>query len=78
MVYDNGKYEIFTPPKQCVQCECRDGKMTCARIDSEKICPPLTCSPSEQISVPGECCKYCPGTELLKMNIRLLSLSSIL
>lgn len=57
-LYDHGDSVSL---KQCVECECRDGSMHCTRIDPETMCPPLTCLPSQQFSVPDECCKFCPG-----------------
>uniref|UniRef100_A0A1B6DC00 Protein kinase C-binding protein NELL2 n=1 Tax=Clastoptera arizonana TaxID=38151 RepID=A0A1B6DC00_9HEMI len=56
-LYDHGDSVNF---KQCVECECRDGSMHCTRIDPETMCPPLPCPPSQQFSVPDECCKFCP------------------
>lgn len=58
VLYEHGE---LVSPKQCVECECKDGNMGCSRIDPEKKCPPLPCKLSEQISVSGECCKFCPG-----------------
>lgn len=49
--------------KQCVECECRDGSMTCTRIDPVTMCPPLSCPPSEQVNVLDRCCKICRGTD---------------
>ncbi|KAF5270123.1 hypothetical protein FQA39_LY08535 [Lamprigera yunnana] len=48
---------------QCLECECRDGSMNCTRIIPETMCPKLTCPPEEQFSIPGECCKFCPGID---------------
>ncbi|KAG8224795.1 hypothetical protein J437_LFUL002240 [Ladona fulva] len=48
--------------RQCIECECQDGYMPCKRIDPETRCPPLTCPPRDQFTVPGECCKFCPDT----------------
>ncbi|XP_054266741.1 protein kinase C-binding protein NELL2-like isoform X1 [Macrosteles quadrilineatus] len=59
-LYDHGDSVSL---KQCVECECRDGSMHCTRIDPETMCPPLTCPPSQQFSVPDECCKFCPGVD---------------
>lgn len=50
-------------PRQCVDCECRDGKMQCRRVDPKEMCPPLPCPESEQFTVPGQCCKFCPGVD---------------
>ncbi|RXG56460.1 Protein kinase C-binding protein NELL2 [Armadillidium vulgare] len=60
VVYDHGER---VSPRQCVDCECRDGKMQCRRIDPETACPELPCPPSEQFSVPGQCCKFCSGID---------------
>ena len=57
-MYDHGE---SVNPKECVECECLDGLMKCKRIDPETMCPPLSCSPQEQFSVPGNCCKFCKG-----------------
>ncbi|RZF46907.1 hypothetical protein LSTR_LSTR008035 [Laodelphax striatellus] len=59
-LYDHGDSVSL---KQCVECECRDGSMHCTRIDPETMCPPLTCAPHLQFSVPEECCKFCPGVD---------------
>lgn len=58
IVYDHGDMVNL---RQCLTCECRDGSMRCNRINPETMCPKLTCPPDEQFSVPGECCKFCPG-----------------
>ena len=55
--YDHGETEAMP---ECAYCECMDGSMQCKKGDS-KNCPPLSCPPSQQIVVPGECCKVCPG-----------------
>ncbi|KAK7791795.1 hypothetical protein R5R35_010896 [Gryllus longicercus] len=60
VLYDHGESVNL---RQCVECECRDGSMHCKRIDPETMCPPLPCTTQEQFSVPGECCKFCPGTD---------------
>lgn len=60
-MYDHGESVSF---KQCVECTCQNGFMPCKRIDPETMCPPLTCSPKEQFSVPEECCKFCPGIKI--------------
>lgn len=61
VIYDHGELFVDNKAKQCVECECKDGIMECARIDPVTKCPPLPCKPSEQLSVTGECCKFCPG-----------------
>lgn len=48
-------------PKECAECVCHDGNMQCTRVDPETACPPLPCDPPDQFTVPGECCKFCPG-----------------
>nr|XP_045616855.1 protein kinase C-binding protein NELL2-like [Procambarus clarkii] len=60
VVYDHGE---TVSPRQCVDCECRDGKMQCRRVDPEETCPPLPCPEERQFSVPGQCCKFCPGVD---------------
>ncbi|XP_068249419.1 protein kinase C-binding protein NELL2a-like isoform X1 [Palaemon carinicauda] len=60
VVYDHGE---VVSPRQCVDCECRDGKMQCRRIDPEETCPPLPCPENEQFTVPGQCCKFCPDVD---------------
>lgn len=60
MVYDHGE---TVSPRQCVDCECRDGKMQCRRVDPEEACPPLPCPEEQQFTVPGQCCKFCPGVD---------------
>nr|CAD7393764.1 unnamed protein product [Timema cristinae] len=54
--------------KQCVECECRDGAMHCKKIDPETVCPQLECSPQEQFSIPGVCCKFCRGVDYCTMG----------
>ncbi|KAK4316858.1 hypothetical protein Pmani_012034 [Petrolisthes manimaculis] len=60
VVYDHGE---TVSPRQCVDCECRDGKMQCRRVDPKETCPTLPCPEEEQFSVPGQCCKFCPGVD---------------
>ncbi|XP_076060602.1 protein kinase C-binding protein NELL1-like isoform X1 [Oratosquilla oratoria] len=60
VVYDHGE---TVSPRQCVDCECRDGKMQCRRVDPALACPPLPCPEEEQFSVPDQCCKFCPGVD---------------
>ncbi|XP_069969926.1 protein kinase C-binding protein NELL1 isoform X2 [Penaeus vannamei] len=60
VVYDHGE---TVSPRQCVDCECHDGKMQCRRVDPKEMCPPLPCPESEQFTVPGQCCKFCPGVD---------------
>lgn len=59
-LYDHGER---TSPKACFECKCEDGSMECKQKDPNLICPPLPCPSSQQFSVPGECCKFCPGTK---------------
>nr|CAJ2313428.1 protein kinase C-binding protein NELL1-like [Metisa plana] len=59
-LYEHG--DRFTP-KECAECVCHDGNMQCTRVDPEVACPPLPCDPPDQFSVPGECCKFCPGVD---------------
>ena len=47
----------------------QDGKMTCTP-ESQDQCPHLECSRSEQVRVPGECCKYCKGTTTAGIGVR--------
>ncbi|XP_021913977.1 protein kinase C-binding protein NELL1-like isoform X3 [Zootermopsis nevadensis] len=78
-MYDHGE---SVNPKECVECECLDGLMKCKRIDPETMCPPLSCSPQEQFSVPGNCCKFCKGVDycilghLCHMNATCLNLQT--
>ncbi|KAE8753166.1 hypothetical protein FOCC_FOCC000089, partial [Frankliniella occidentalis] len=60
VLYDHGESVNL---KQCVECECRDGSMHCKRIDPDTMCPALACPAAQQFSVPGECCKFCPGVD---------------
>ncbi|KAK8386242.1 hypothetical protein O3P69_010740 [Scylla paramamosain] len=60
VVYDHGE---TVSPRQCVDCECRDGKMQCRGINPEETCPRLNCPEEEQFTVPGQCCKFCPGVD---------------
>ncbi|PNF40371.1 hypothetical protein B7P43_G01573 [Cryptotermes secundus] len=60
VMYDHGE---SVNPKECIECECLDGLMKCKRIDPETMCPPLSCSPQEQFSVPGNCCKFCKDVD---------------
>lgn len=58
--YDHGTH---VSPKQCIVCECKNGSMHCRRIDPETTCPALECPEEERFSVPGECCRFCPGVD---------------
>lgn len=58
ILYQHGERFI---PKECAECVCHDGNMQCTRVDPEEACPPLPCDPPDQFTVPGECCKFCPG-----------------
>ncbi|XP_076334234.1 protein kinase C-binding protein NELL2a-like isoform X2 [Tachypleus tridentatus] len=60
VLFDHGE-EVS--PRDCVKCECKNGNMACNKIDPEVLCPQLTCPVEEQFSVPGECCRFCPGTD---------------
>uniref|UniRef100_A0A0K0FVY4 Epidermal growth factor-like domain-containing protein n=1 Tax=Strongyloides venezuelensis TaxID=75913 RepID=A0A0K0FVY4_STRVS len=55
IAYHDG--EIFWP-KNCVQCQCEDGKMNC-QFKNPTSCPSLSCSEEEQITPPNECCPRC-------------------
>ncbi|KAJ0179543.1 hypothetical protein K1T71_005255 [Dendrolimus kikuchii] len=59
-LYEHG--ERFSP-KECAECVCHDGIMQCTRKDPSVVCPPLSCDPAQQFTVPGECCKFCPGVD---------------
>ncbi|KAK6617717.1 hypothetical protein RUM43_013945 [Polyplax serrata] len=59
-LYDHGER---TSPKACFECKCEDGSMECKQKDPNVVCPPLPCPSSQQFSVPGECCKFCPGVD---------------
>nr|CAD7437867.1 unnamed protein product [Timema bartmani] len=65
VMYDHGESVSL---KQCVECECRDGAMHCKKIDPETVCPQLECSPQEQFSIPGVCCKFCRGVDYCTMG----------
>ncbi|XP_063987423.1 protein kinase C-binding protein NELL1-like isoform X1 [Diachasmimorpha longicaudata] len=58
VIFDHGEK---MSPRQCLECECIDGVSECSRTKTK--CPPLPCSPSEQITVADECCKFCPGVD---------------
>ncbi|XP_023727733.1 protein kinase C-binding protein NELL1 isoform X2 [Cryptotermes secundus] len=79
VMYDHGE---SVNPKECIECECLDGLMKCKRIDPETMCPPLSCSPQEQFSVPGNCCKFCKGVDycilghMCHMNATCLNLQT--
>ncbi|XP_076331201.1 protein kinase C-binding protein NELL2-like isoform X2 [Tachypleus tridentatus] len=60
VLFDHGE-EVS--PRDCVKCECKNGNMECDKIDPETFCPQLTCPEEEQFSVPGECCRFCPGID---------------
>ncbi|VVC89806.1 unnamed protein product [Leptidea sinapis] len=64
-LYEHG--ERFAP-KECAECVCHDGTMQCTRVDPETACPPLPCDPPDQFTVPGECCKFCPGVDYCSMG----------
>ncbi|XP_063530580.1 protein kinase C-binding protein NELL1-like isoform X1 [Cydia strobilella] len=55
-------------PKECAECVCHDGNMQCTRVDPDSACPPLPCDPPDQFTVPGECCKFCPGVDYCSMG----------
>ncbi|KOB72761.1 Protein kinase C-binding protein NELL1 [Operophtera brumata] len=59
-LYEHGER---SSPKECLECLCHDGFMPCVRKEPEAVCPLLPCDPSDQFSVPGECCKFCPGVD---------------
>lgn len=65
-LYDHGER---TSPKACFECKCEDGSMECKQKDPNLICPPLPCPSSQQFSVPGECCKFCPGTIIIDDDV---------
>uniref|UniRef100_A0A336MBC7 CSON008848 protein n=1 Tax=Culicoides sonorensis TaxID=179676 RepID=A0A336MBC7_CULSO len=54
--YDHGERHILG----CKNCSCNDASMTCSAVH----CPTLTCPVEQQLSVPNECCKYCPDTPI--------------
>ncbi|CAG9563346.1 unnamed protein product [Danaus chrysippus] len=64
-LYEHG--ERFAP-KECAECVCHDGNMQCARVDPDTACPPLPCDAPDQFTVPGECCKFCPGVDYCSMG----------
>ncbi|CAH2063103.1 unnamed protein product, partial [Iphiclides podalirius] len=64
-LYEHG--DRYTP-KECAECVCHDGNMQCTRTDPETACPPLPCDPADQFTVPGECCKFCPGVDYCSMG----------
>lgn len=51
--YDHGETHLLG----CKNCSCNNGNMDCKNVN----CPTLTCPQEQQLSVPNECCKYCPG-----------------
>uniref|UniRef100_A0A0N4Z2N1 Epidermal growth factor-like domain-containing protein n=1 Tax=Parastrongyloides trichosuri TaxID=131310 RepID=A0A0N4Z2N1_PARTI len=53
--YHNG--EVFWP-KNCVRCECEEGKMNC-QFRNPTSCPVLDCEEEDQITPPNECCPKC-------------------
>ena len=44
----------------------QDGSVKCTHEDDTK-CPPLNCPVSEQFSISGECCRFCPGMDFCGM-----------
>ncbi|XP_050362567.1 protein kinase C-binding protein NELL1-like isoform X1 [Nymphalis io] len=64
-LYEHG--ERFAP-KECAECVCHDGNMQCTRVDPETACPTLPCDAPDQFTVPGECCKFCPGVDYCSMG----------
>lgn len=56
--YEHG---AVVSPRHCTECVCRDGSMQCRPLNPATHCPPLPCPATEQFTVPGECCKQCPG-----------------
>lgn len=61
-LYEHGDRFV---PKECAECVCHDGNMQCTRADPNTTCPPLPCEKSLQFTVPGECCKFCPGKNII-------------
>ena len=47
----------------------QDGKMAC-NVQELDTCPHLECSRSEQVTVPGECCKFCKGKTTAGVGVR--------
>ncbi|XP_053599713.1 protein kinase C-binding protein NELL1-like isoform X2 [Plodia interpunctella] len=64
-LYEHGERFV---PKECAECVCHDGNMQCTRVDPDSACPPLPCDPPDQFTVPGECCKFCPGVDYCSMG----------
>lgn len=56
VVYEHGE---TVSPRQCVECECRDGKMQCKRVDPDTACPELSCPLDQQFS--GQCNQTLPS-----------------
>ncbi|CAG9792184.1 unnamed protein product [Diatraea saccharalis] len=65
-LYEHG--DRYTPKQCAVTCVCHDGNMQCGRVNPEKNCPKLPCDIKDQFSVPGECCKFCPGVDYCSMG----------
>jgi hypothetical protein len=67
--YEHGEKVVIG----CKNCSCTDGIMNCDKL----ICPKLDCPQEKWITVPDECCKYCPGNCRSIFNI-ILNLSILL
>ncbi|KAM6936923.1 kielin/chordin-like protein [Xenentodon cancila] len=47
--------EVLATDDPCFTCQCKDLTWTCL----QQICPPLTCPPHEQFTLPDSCCPAC-------------------
>ncbi|XP_055887465.1 protein kinase C-binding protein NELL1-like isoform X3 [Biomphalaria glabrata] len=69
--YYSGKYYYHgqtVNPAVCVTCTCVNAVMQCNQLDVQKECPQLNCPESERISVHGECCPVCKGTDFCALG----------
>ncbi|KRX99975.1 Signal peptide, CUB and EGF-like domain-containing protein 2 [Trichinella pseudospiralis] len=57
----NYKHGDAFSPKQCVQCRCDNGDMSCTYTTNS--CPKLSCSIENQITPEGHCCAICKNAD---------------
>ncbi|XP_050437668.1 protein kinase C-binding protein NELL2-like isoform X2 [Adelges cooleyi] len=62
-IIEHGTTAVVKINDGCLSCSCDDGLQTCNRVDTEKYCPVLDCDKSVQISVPEQCCNFCPDDD---------------
>lgn len=66
--YDHGAVVMVAATPRCIECECQDGSMHCKLLDRNVSCPKLNCPEEQQFTMDGECCKFCPGTSIMRFS----------